>query len=102
MTTDNFGFYLQNRLIQTSQTGGQQYSDTCPLVFPGISYTFSLHTAIYSLSVYIIEQQYFKDFYAKIFTMDKLQLTGRNLGEFSTLEVSICMKSIFGVISKTA
>jgi len=28
MTTDNFCFYLQNGLIQTSQTGGQQYSDT--------------------------------------------------------------------------
>jgi len=25
---------LQNRLIQTSQTGGQQYTDTSPLVFP--------------------------------------------------------------------
>jgi len=34
MTTDNFCFYLQNRLIQTSQTGGQWYSDTSPLVFP--------------------------------------------------------------------
>ncbi len=34
MTTD---IYLQNRLIQTSQTGGQQYSDTSPLVFPGIT-----------------------------------------------------------------
>ncbi len=32
MTTDNFCFYLQNRLIQTS--GGQRYSDTSPLVFP--------------------------------------------------------------------
>ncbi len=30
MTTDNFCFYLQNRLIQTSQTGGQRYSDTSP------------------------------------------------------------------------
>ncbi len=28
MTTDNFCFYLQNRLVQTSQTGGQLYSDT--------------------------------------------------------------------------
>ncbi len=28
MTTDNFCFYLQKRLIQISQTGGQQYSDT--------------------------------------------------------------------------
>ncbi len=25
MTTDKFCFYLQNRLIQTGQTGGQQY-----------------------------------------------------------------------------
>jgi hypothetical protein len=34
MTTDNFCFYLQNRLIQTSQTGGQQYSDTSPFRIP--------------------------------------------------------------------
>ncbi len=34
MTTDNFCFYLQNRLIQTSQTGGQWYSDTSPLSIP--------------------------------------------------------------------
>ncbi len=32
MTTDNFCFYLQNRLIQTSQTGGQLYSDTSPWI----------------------------------------------------------------------
>ena len=36
MITDNFCFYLQNRLIQTSQTGGQWYNDTSPLVFPGL------------------------------------------------------------------
>jgi hypothetical protein len=35
MTIDNFCFYLQNRLIQTSQTGGQQYSDTSPFSIPG-------------------------------------------------------------------
>jgi hypothetical protein len=34
MTTDNFYFYLQNILIQTSQTGGQQYSDTSPFSIP--------------------------------------------------------------------
>jgi hypothetical protein len=34
MTTDNFCFYLQNRLIQTSQKGGQQYSDTSPFSIP--------------------------------------------------------------------
>ncbi len=31
MTADNFCFYLQNRLIQNSQTGGQRYSVTSPL-----------------------------------------------------------------------
>ncbi len=34
MATDNFCFYLQNRLIQTSQTGGQWYSDTLPFSIP--------------------------------------------------------------------
>jgi hypothetical protein len=29
-----FVFYLQNRLIQTSQTGGQWYSDTSPFSIP--------------------------------------------------------------------
>ncbi len=34
LTTDDFCFYLQNRQIQTSQTGGQQYSDTSPFSIP--------------------------------------------------------------------
>jgi len=34
MTTDNFCFHLQNRLIKTGQTGGQQYSDTSPFSVP--------------------------------------------------------------------
>ncbi len=34
MTADHFCFYLQNRRIQTSQTGGQQYSDTSPFSIP--------------------------------------------------------------------
>ena len=34
MTIDNF--YLQNRLIQASQTGGQCYSDTSPFSIPCI------------------------------------------------------------------
>jgi hypothetical protein len=34
MTTDKFCFYLQNRLIQTSKTGGQQYSDTSLFSIP--------------------------------------------------------------------
>jgi len=38
MTTDNFCFYLQNRLIQTSQTGGQWYNDTSPFSIPALYY----------------------------------------------------------------
>ena len=34
MTIDNVCFYLQNRLIQTSQTGGQRFSDTSPFSIP--------------------------------------------------------------------
>ncbi len=34
MTTDNFCFNLQNRPIQTSQTGGQWYSDPSPFSIP--------------------------------------------------------------------
>jgi len=34
MISDNFCFYLQNRLIQTSQTGGQRYSDIFPFSIP--------------------------------------------------------------------
>jgi len=40
MTTDNFCFYLQNRLIQTSQTGGQRYSDTSPFSIPWLMSAF--------------------------------------------------------------
>ncbi len=38
MTTDNFCFYLQNRLIQTSQTGRQWYSDTSPFSIPWLKH----------------------------------------------------------------
>ncbi len=37
MTTDNFCSYLQNRLIKTSKTGGQWYSDTSPFSIPWFS-----------------------------------------------------------------
>jgi hypothetical protein len=39
MTTDNFYFYLHNRLIQTSQTGSQWYNDTSPFSIPWFSGT---------------------------------------------------------------
>ncbi len=34
MTTEIFCIYLQNRLIQTSQAGGQWYCDTPPFSIP--------------------------------------------------------------------
>jgi hypothetical protein len=34
MTTDIFCLYIQNRVIQTGQRGGQQYSDTSPFSIP--------------------------------------------------------------------
>ena len=37
MTTDNFCFYLQNRLVHTSQTGGQWYRDTSPFSIPWLN-----------------------------------------------------------------
>jgi hypothetical protein len=40
MTNDNFCFYLQNRLIQTSQTGGQWYSDTSTFSIPCLVFQF--------------------------------------------------------------
>ncbi len=36
-----FFIYLQNRLIQTSKTGGQWYSDTSPFSFPCLRYKHS-------------------------------------------------------------
>jgi hypothetical protein len=38
MRTDNYCFYLQNRLIHTSQTGGQRYSDTSPFSIPCLNH----------------------------------------------------------------
>ncbi len=42
MTTHNFCFYLQNRLVQTSQTGGQWYSGTSPLQYSLVQATGQL------------------------------------------------------------
>ena len=38
MTIEIFCFYLQNRQIQTSETGGQWYSDTSPLSIPWLKF----------------------------------------------------------------
>jgi hypothetical protein len=63
MATDNLCFYLRNRLIQTSQTGGQWYGKTSPFSIPCLQ----PHLQMLNLA------------------MDKLQLTGQILGrDFSS------------------
>jgi hypothetical protein len=47
MTTDIFRFYLQNRLIQTSQTGGQWYSDTSPYSIPWFVPSLHVRPSLY-------------------------------------------------------
>ncbi len=47
MTTDIFRFYLQNRLIQTSQTGGQWYSDTSPFSSPWFVPSIHVRPSLY-------------------------------------------------------
>jgi hypothetical protein len=47
MATDNFCFYLQNRLIQTRKTGGQWYGDTSPFSIP----------CKFDILVYLIQMQ---------------------------------------------
>jgi hypothetical protein len=37
MTNDILCVFLQNRLIQTSEAGGQQYSDTSPFSIPWLN-----------------------------------------------------------------
>jgi len=44
MKTDKFCFYLKNRLIQASQTGGQRYSDTSPFIIPWLKLIWGYYT----------------------------------------------------------
>jgi hypothetical protein len=57
-SADNFWFYLQNRLIHTSQTGGQQYSDTSPFSIPWLwaqaTYLDSLLKGLASLTCFVL------------------------------------------------
>jgi hypothetical protein len=53
-----FCFYLQNRQIQTGQTGGQWYSDTSPFSIPWPSVThFLVHDADVSRNSVVVEEE---------------------------------------------
>ncbi len=53
MTTDNFCFYLEDRLIQASQTGGQQYRDTSPFSIPWNNFLKELANGLISKATWI-------------------------------------------------
>jgi hypothetical protein len=64
MAADNFCIYLQNRLIQTSQAGGQWFSDT-HFSIPWIGYLF-----IYLLLV---------QFFTVVLSQEPLMLNGARI-----------------------
>ncbi len=68
MTTDDLCFYLQNRLIQTSQTGGQWYSDTSPFSIPWLNYAEILGKDAHTCKINLTKKKKFraKSFYLSI------------------------------------
>jgi hypothetical protein len=61
MATDNFCFYLQNRPIQTGQTGGQWYSYTSPFSIPWTVSNQSVRTGA-KLRTLIVEIRKYTNF----------------------------------------
>ncbi len=61
-TTDDFCFHFQNRLIQTSQTGGQCTVILPPLVFPVQTDTHT-HPSMYKRVKFLSSFQYFSSHY---------------------------------------
>ncbi len=63
MTADNFCFYLQNRLIQTGQKGGQQYSDTSLFNIPwlrretksSLGQSFNFELGCYAIEKHLLD-----------------------------------------------
>jgi hypothetical protein len=58
MTTDNFCFYLQNRLIQASQTGGQWYIDTSPFSIPWHGSCEQSQSGVDAIKLFYIQSTY--------------------------------------------
>jgi len=71
ITTHNFCFYLQNRLIQTSQTGVQRYSDTSPFSIPWYncqSFHLSICPSVFSVCQMNASTSKFFGFYDEIYS----------------------------------
>jgi hypothetical protein len=116
MTTDNLCFYLQNKLIQTSQTGGQWYSDTSPLSIPWVHTCFaktdvSLWRIGFLANSSIVARlrgarltfgDALKSFSLSI-SMDNIKLAGRNLDRvFNSRCGRACLANAITLKIKTA
>jgi len=80
VTTDNFYFYLQNRLFQTSPTGGQRYNDTFPFSIPW-------HVILHLLN-------FFGGISWRFFCQFVLALSGSGGGWTQTLDLAM-MRQVF-------
>ena len=96
MTTDNFCFYLQNRLIQTCQTGGQWYSDTSPFSIPWIVYGIGSTENRPLTDLKFKNKNIFEFFLHKSFCATTICFTSRMSNKF------FCSKEIYYYLSHQA
>jgi hypothetical protein len=79
MTSNIFCFYLQNRLIQISQTGGQWYSDTSPFSIPWLEIRCEgLFTRLVSEADFPLSWSVFQN---NIFVLVDIKRTGLSANE---------------------
>jgi hypothetical protein len=72
---------LQNRLIQTSQTGGQQYSDTSPFSIPWLSSYVTSHCLAVVPQSGVKENFYCTVYYITLYSNCEAQWAYQNFKE---------------------
>ena len=82
MKTDNFCFYLQIRLIQTSQTGGKQYN---------IYYSLVGQMSVGQMSVGWMSVGWMS---VALMSVDQMSIIQMSIGQMSVGQMSIGQKSI--------
>jgi hypothetical protein len=91
MTTDDTCFYLQNRLMQTSQTGGQWYSDTSPFSIPWIKP--NRFFTVYVLKVHNIKRVVFSKKKFNIVDFEQRAKHSKTLPDLSVCNNAFCLAS---------
>ncbi len=92
MTTDIFCFNLQNKLIETSETGVQQYNDTSPFSIPW-------HT-ILVCTLYLLNAVWVKPLYYKILSINKQEGSVVMLSQVCSFSNSLRSSPIFKLWEK--